>query len=107
MKKLLVTFAFSLLTTAVGFAQDITGDWNGTLKVNGAELRLALHITKNPDGTLKSTLDSLDQNAKGIPVASTTLKDSALSLKVEAAHAMYEGKVSADAKEIDGTWTQG
>jgi len=107
MKKLLVTFAFILLATAVSLAQDITGDWNGTLSINGAELRLVLHVTKNPDGTLKSTLDSVDQNAKGIPVASTTLKDSTLDLKVEAVNGTYEGKVSADAKEIVGTWTQG
>jgi len=107
MKKLFVTFAFILLATAVSFAQDITGDWNGTLSINGAELRLVLHVTKNPDGTLKSTLDSVDQNAKGIPVASTTLKDSTLDLKVEAVNGTYEGKVSADAKEIVGTWTQG
>src|SRR5215471_18833179 len=105
MKKLLVTFAFILLTSAVCFAQDITGDWNGALNVNGTELRLVLHISKNPDGTLKSTLDSLDQSAKGIPVTSTTLKDSALSLKVDAVSGSYEGRVSADAKEISGTWT--
>jgi len=107
MKKLLVTFAVILLTTALSLAQDITGDWNGALSVNGAELRLVLHITKNPDGTLKSTLDSVDQNATGIPVTSTTLKDFALSLKVDAVNGTYEGKVSADAKEIAGTWTQG
>ena len=107
MKKLLVTFAVILLTTAFSLAQDITGDWNGALSVNGAELRLVLHITKNPDGTLKSTLDSVDQNATGIPVTSTTLKDFALSLKVDAVNGTYEGKVSADAKEIAGTWTQG
>lgn len=107
MKKLFYTFAFFLFVTAVSFAQDITGDWNGALKVNGAELRLVLHITKNPDGTLKSTLDNVDQGANGIPVTSTTLKDLQLSLKVEAVNGTYEGKVNADASEIAGTWTQG
>ena len=107
MKKRLITFAFILFTAAVSLAQDITGDWNGTLSVNGSELRLVLHITKNPDGKLKSTLDSIDQNAKGIPVTSTMLKDSSFSLKIEAASATYEGRLSADAKEIAGTWTQG
>ncbi len=107
MKKLIVTFAFILLATTVSLAQDITGDWNGTLSINGAELRLALHVAKNPDGTLKSTLDSVDQSASGIPVTLTTLKDSALSLRIDAVRGTYEGKVSADAKEIVGTWTQG
>jgi uncharacterized protein len=107
MKKLLIAFAFILLAAAFSLAQDIAGDWNGTLNTGAGELRLVLHVTKNPDGTLKSTLDSVDQGANGIPVTSTTLKDSTLNLKVNAVNGTYEGKLSADAKEIVGTWTQG
>ena len=106
MKKLLMISSL-ILFAAISFAQDITGDWNGSLHVNGAELRLVLHISKNPDGSLKATLDSVDQGANGIPVSSTTLKDSKLSLEVQAVHGTYEGKVNADASEIAGTWTQG
>lgn len=107
MKKLFVTFVFIFLATAVSLAQDIGGDWNGTLNTGASELRLVLHVTKNPDGTLKSTIDSVDQGANGIPVTSTTLKDSTLNLKVDAVNGTYDGKVSADGKEIVGTWTQG
>ena len=107
MKNRLATFAFILLSTAVCFAQDITGDWNGTLHANGAELRLVMHLSKNADGTLKATLDSIDQGANGIPVSSATLKDSKLNLDVSAVHGTYDGKVNADASEIAGTWTQG
>ena len=107
MKKLFIAFAFILLAAAVSLAQDITGDWNGTLKTGMGELRLVLHVTKNPDGTFKSTLDSVDQGASGIPVAATTLKDSTLSLQVDAVKGTYEGKVNADASEITGTWSQG
>jgi hypothetical protein len=32
----------------------IEGDWQGTLKLQGAELRLALHIAKSDDGSLKA-----------------------------------------------------
>ena len=106
-KKLLLSLAIVAVMAGVSFAQDISGDWNGTLKINGAELRLVLHVTKNPDGTLKSTMDSIDQGANGIPVASTTLKDSQLSLKIDVIHGTYDGKVNADASEIAGTWTQG
>jgi pimeloyl-ACP methyl ester carboxylesterase len=106
MKKLFIILAFILAATA-SFAQDMTGDWNGKLNANGAELRLVLHITKNPDGSLKATLDSVDQGANGIPVSSATLKDSQLNLKVDAVSGAYEGKVNADATEIAGTWTEG
>jgi uncharacterized protein len=107
MKKLLLIPACLFFATAISFAQDIAGDWNGTLNTGAGELRLVLHVTKNPDGTLKSTLDSIDQGAKGIPVNSTTLKNSMLNLNVEAVNGSYEGKVNADAREIIGTWTQG
>ena len=88
-------------------AQDIAGDWQGTLSANGAELRLVLHITKSDNGALKATLDSVDQNANGIPVSSISLKDSKLSLSVDAVHGSYEGKVAADGNTISGTWSQG
>ncbi len=103
-----VFFLLTLLLAApLAFAQDIAGDWQGTLNAGGTELRLVLHVTKAADGSLKSTLDSVDQNANGIPVASTTLKGSDFSLDVQAVHGTYEGKVAADGKTISGTWSQG
>jgi len=107
MKALLIGTIFLLASAGISLAQDIAGDWNGTLKAGGAELRLVLHLTKNPDGSLKAKLDSIDQGANGIPVDSTTLKNSQLSLDITAVHGTYEGKVNSDATEIDGIWTQG
>lgn len=107
MKRALIFVAFVMGLVGFATGQDITGDWNGKLSVNGAELRLVLHIGKNADGTLKATLDSVDQGSNGIPVSAVTLKDSQLSLKVDAVNGSYEGKVNAGASEISGTWTQG
>jgi uncharacterized protein len=105
MKRMLI---LAVLTAIAGLthAQDIAGDWQGTLSVGSAELRLVLHITKSPDGALKATLDSVDQGANGIPVNSIALKDSKLSLGIDAVHGTYEGKVASDGKMISGTWTQ-
>src|SRR5271165_695440 len=100
---LLGFFLFACLAQA----QDITGDWQGTLSVGAAELHLVLHIAKGPDGALKATLDSIDQNANGIPVSSITLKDAKLNLGVDAVHGTYDGTVSPDGKTISGTWSQG
>jgi fermentation-respiration switch protein FrsA (DUF1100 family) len=107
MKQSLIALAIVVLASSASLAQDISGDWNGTLNTGKGELRLVLHVTKNADGTLKAMLDSVDQNANGIPVTSATLKDSHLTLKVDAVNGAYEGKVNADASEIAGTWTQG
>ena len=43
----------------------------------------------------------------GIPITTAALKDSKLSLVIDAVHGTYDGTVNKDATEIDGTWTQG
>lgn len=105
MKLSLIPILF-LAATCMAQSSDIAGDWQGTLNTGMGELRLVLHITKAPDGALKATLDSVDQNANGIPVDSVVLKNSKLNLNIGAVHGAYEGTVSPDAQTISGTWTQ-
>jgi hypothetical protein len=101
-------FTFLILTVATAVrAQDIAGDWQGTLNTGMGELRLVLHITKNADQAFKATLDSVDQGAPGIPIRSITLRDSKLRLDVAAVQGTYEGTVAADGSTIAGTWSQG
>ncbi|HEY4902850.1 MAG TPA: alpha/beta fold hydrolase [Candidatus Sulfotelmatobacter sp.] len=107
MKKMIATAVLFLFLLAFAHAQDITGDWQGTLSAGGQDLHLVLHISKSGAGGLAATLDSIDQGANGIPVNSVTLKDSKLNLSVNAVHGTYEGNVSSDGKIIKGTWTQG
>lgn len=105
MKFTLIPIVF-LAATCLAQSPDLAGDWQGTLNTGMGELRLVLHITKAPDGALKATMDSVDQNANGIPVDSVVLKNSKLNLNVGAVHGTYEGTVSPDAQTISGTWTQ-
>jgi len=86
-------------------AKGIEGDWQGTLKPPGAELRIALHITKGADGNYKATMDSIDQGAKGIPVTSVSLKGAELKLAVDSIQGSYEGKYDGD-NALAGTWWQ-
>jgi uncharacterized protein len=107
MKRIPILTVMMAAVACLASAQDIAGDWQGTLKTGVSELRLVLHITRAPDKGLKATLDSVDQGANGIPVDSVTLKDSKLSLDVTAVQGTYEGTVAADGKTISGTWSQG
>lgn len=107
MHKALGLAAVVLSVAAFSCAQDIVGDWQGVLDTGQGQLHLILHLTKAANGSLGATLDSVDQGANGIPVATVTLKDSKLSLGVDAVNGTYEGTVKPDASEIDGTWTQG
>jgi fermentation-respiration switch protein FrsA (DUF1100 family) len=106
MKRILILAAL-IVTASVAQAQDLAGDWQGSLNTGAGELRLVLHITKAADGSLKATLDSVDQGSNGIPVSSISLKSSKLSLGIDAVHGTYEGTVAADGKTISGTWSQG
>ena len=92
---------------SVAQAQNLVGDWQGTLKAGPAERRLVLHIAKSDDGSLKATLDSVDQGANDIPVTSISLNDFKLAFTVDSVHGSYEGKVNADGTLIEGTWSQG
>jgi len=88
-------------------AATMDGNWAGMLQAGEAVLHLVLHIAKAPDGSIKATIDSLDQGVYGIEVTSYTQKDSIINLSVSSVGASYEGKISADHRGIEGLWSQG
>ena len=106
MKNYLLATIIPLLAVCTLNAQNIGGDWQGTLRVSGAQLRLVLHVTKDDDGRLKATLDSIDQDAIGIPVTAITLSGANLNFTVLTVHGTYQGKVNPESTAIEGTWTQ-
>lgn len=85
----------------------IDGDWTGALSPGGQTLHLAFHFHATPDGSIAGTLDSLDQNAMGIPCANIKVSAQDVNLTVPAVNGTYQGKLSEDAKHIAGTWSQG
>lgn len=93
-------------TNAPADAATLAGDWAGALDVQGIELRLVLHVIP-ADGKVTATLDSLDQQAMGIPVSSVTRDGDTMNFEVDAVGGSYTGKLSADALTVSGTWSQG
>ena len=91
-------------------AQDIAGDWQGTLRVGTQDLRLIVSFHKAVDGKWSATLHSIDQGpdwGAGTPANSVTLQGSNLKFTIEALRGSYDGQVGADGGAIAGTWTQG
>ena len=86
-------------------AQNITGTWNGILKVQGIQLRLVFNVTQTEKG-YSSTMDSPDQSAKGIPVTTTNFENSILKLEISNAGILYEGTLDSD-NNINGIFKQG
>ncbi|MEM6963922.1 MAG: alpha/beta hydrolase [Bacteroidota bacterium] len=87
-------------------AQEVTGDWEGTLEVQGTKLRIVFHIMEK-DGKLKSTMDSPDQGAKGIAMDKTTYENNQLTIKAASMGMTYTANLDAAGKKITGKFNQG
>ena len=83
--------------------QEITGQWNGALKIQGMQLRIVFHISKTDTG-YNSTMDSPDQGAKGIPVTATTFDGSKLKIEMTNLHIEYNAELRG--KVLSGTFKQ-
>lgn len=86
---------------------DVEGNWLGALDVGGFKLRLVLKISKSPDGKLKATVDSLDQNAKDLAVDTISFENGQLKFEMKAIHASYQGTLDKDGAGFTGQFTQG
>lgn len=84
---------------------DIDATWAGTLAMPLGSLRLLFHIANSADG-LTATMDSPDQNVKGLSVTSVTRTGNALRLELKGIGGTFAGTIANDKQTIDGTWTQ-
>jgi len=104
MKKTLIIGLLLISFTWV-FSQDITGEWNGALHVQGMQLRLVFHISKT-DTAFNATMDSPDQGAKDIPMSKVTFENQLLTIEMSAAGIKYTGKPDSNGIVV-GTFQQG
>lgn len=89
---------------AVG--KDFEGTWNGTLALQGTNLRLVLRMVNRADGTATATIVSIDQGGIEFPLA-LTQKASGLTLNTPAIGGdFFSGELNA-AGEFAGTFSQG
>ncbi len=82
----------------------MAGDWAGTLDAPGDRSRIALHVTKLVDGTLKGTLDSSADGVKGAALDEVRLDFNLVRFRCKIISASYLGKLAGD--EITGTLRQ-
>jgi hypothetical protein len=100
-----------LLPCAGGAAAQLTGvpqgTYSGTLQAGEAQLHLLLHLSKGTNGSIRATLDSLEQGVFAIEASSVSFANFTLKLELTSVGARFEGKVSPDHESIDGNWSQG
>jgi RNA polymerase sigma factor (sigma-70 family) len=81
------------------------GNWEGTLNMNGAHLRLVFKIFKTND-TFLVTMDSVDQGAADVPVPQISAGGRSLYMAIPALGADYRGTLNPNGTEISGKFTQ-
>jgi non-heme chloroperoxidase len=108
--RLVLLAGFAALTALLADAQNISGDWQGTLRVGAQDIRLLLQIAKSDNGEWRATMLSIDQSPDrgvGAPTTSFSLNGSSIRFAIGVVGGSYDGKLSADGVSISGMWTQG
>src|SRR5580704_16985707 len=106
MRRLLLSiFALSALPGSALLAQNITGNWQGTLEVPQRKVRIEFKIALEND-KLQATLYTVVQPSP--PIATTITRDgSTVKMTIPSLNGNYEGKLSGDGNSITGTFTHG
>src|SRR5712671_4705363 len=108
---LLPILALSAMPGSALLAQNITGTWQGALKVNGpngsVDLRTVMKISRADSESLKGVFYSIDQDPTPVAVTSITLKGTAVKVSLVQLNGTFDGTLSGDGNTISGKWTQG
>jgi uncharacterized protein (TIGR03435 family) len=89
-------------------AQDISGNWQGTLQTGqGNGLRTLLKISKADNSGWKAVMYSIDQGAQPIAVTSLTVQGLNFNFTIKALDVSYTGTLNSDRTTITGNATQG
>lgn len=86
-------------------AQDVTGNWQGTLAA-GAGLRLVFKISKSDTGAWQATLFSLDQQAPPLAASAVTVSGSTVNITIASIGGGFTGSLTGDGNRLTGTFSQ-
>ena len=105
MKKTSFIILLAFFMSHTLFAQKLVGNWEGNIDINGAELPIVFHFTKNSEGKVEGKWDSPKQKAMGLPFSMINNDDDSVHLDIKMISGSYEGKFIGN-DSIIGTWTQ-
>lgn len=105
--KQLFLIAASLFFFNNAKSQQVTGNWEGSLNIQGTEIPVIFHIKKDSTGKLTATFDSPKQQAFNLACSGVNVNGDSLVLLMKMLGGKYEGLLSADKKSVTGNWSQG
>jgi hypothetical protein len=93
--------------SSAAVSKALEGNWEGSLDTPNGTLRLVVHFQNQPDNTVKASIDSLDQNAMGLPLTDVIQKESAVEFQLRIAGGGFKGTMNKEGTQLVGDWTQG
>ncbi|MEO5942510.1 MAG: alpha/beta hydrolase [Ferruginibacter sp.] len=106
MQKIFLTLSVFFIFN-ISYSQNITGTWQGDLNVQGNSIPIVFHIVKDSSNNLAASFDSPSQHAFNLPCTAVIVKEDSVILMMESINGKYAGKLSAEKKQMTGTWHQG
>jgi len=100
--KTLQTILFILMSSCL-YSQDLTGQWQGALHVQGNQIRIVFYVNKI-NNQYEATMDIPSQNVKGAKVSATNFSNPNVKFEISSLGAVYEGILSE--KNLTGKWAQ-
>lgn len=107
-KSILFSLSVMVLITQLSFGeQDLTGIWQGTVKLGPFESRVVLKMSKGYGGSWNAKVYTLDQGLMSMTAESVNLQDSNIKVTFSSGQGSCEGKISADGASIQSVCNLG
>ena len=103
MKIFFFSLFFAFVTCSVS-AQDLTGSWNGVLKVSGTQLGVTIKVISE-NNHLRASLDVPVQGVKDLKADSIWITDKNVTINFGLIKSVYAGKLLNDST-LNGEWQQ-
>ncbi len=96
-----------ILISITAFSQNIIGNWEGALQIQGTEIPIVFHISIDSSGKYNATFDSPKQKAFNLACSEVILKADSVILMMQIIKGKYAGQLNESKKMLLGTWSQG
>lgn len=106
MRITIITSALLFFSTAV-FSQNISGNWEGVLQIQGTEMPIIFHLSQDGTGKYNATFDSPKQKAFNLACSDVIIKEDSVVIMMQLINGKYSGKLSNDHVQLTGNWIQG
>lgn len=105
MKKPIIIFCILFYTTHT-FCQNINGNWEGILQLQGQEIPIIFHLLKDTTGKYSANFDSPKQNAFALPCSEVIINTDSIILVMPIIKGRYAGKLNETSGRLTGYWYQ-